>query len=98
MVKYKKYSHKKKNYEWWGKEKARSERRWTIGLSVFLVIWIGLLLYHGGKFLFEQMDITGFLLFAAIGSLFYIVFKAAKPKDTIIKKTRNKRKWKEYLF
>ena len=89
---YNKYPYTKQNYEWWGTKKARSESRWNIGLSVFLVIWIGLLLYQGSNFLFKQMDITGFLLFAAIGSLFYIVFKAAKPKDTIIKKTRNKRK------
>jgi|TARA_Y100000294_G_scaffold76884_1_gene72373 hypothetical protein len=89
---YKKYPYAKQNYEWWGKKKARSERRWTIGLSVFLVIWIGLLLYQGGNFLFKQMDITGFLLFATIGSLVFIAFKAAKPKDRIIKKKRNKRK------
>ena len=87
-----KYPYAKQNYEWRGKKKARSERRWTIGLSVFLVIWIGLLLYQGGNFLFKQMDITGFLLFATIGSLVFIAFKAAKPKDRIIKKKRNKRK------
>ena len=36
---YKKYPYAKQNYEWWGKKKARSERRWSIGLSVFLVIY-----------------------------------------------------------
>ena len=36
--------------------------------------------------------LVGVATVATIGSLFYIVFKAAKPKDTIIKKTRNKRK------
>ena len=87
---YNKYPYTKQNYEWWGTKKARSESRWNIGLSVFLVIWIGLLLYQGSNFLFKQMDITGFLLFATIGSLVFIAFKAAKPKDTIIKKKKKR--------
>jgi|TARA_B100001971_G_C17812251_1_gene344676 hypothetical protein len=91
---YRKYQHNKQNYDWWG-EKVRFERRWN---RIFYPIFIGMVfvfLYHGGKFLYNQMGVFGFLLLGILASLFYIIPKVAMPKDTqpkVLKRKKRRRR------
>ena len=88
---YKRHSYSRQNYDWWG-EKVRFERRFNI---IFYPIFVGtvfIFLYYGGKFLYNQMGIFGFLLLGILASLFYIIPKVAMPKDTHPKTLKRKKR------